>query len=181
MEWMILPLRRYVDFRGRSRRKEFWMFVLFTMIVSVILSILDSMLGLGGSAGSFTNRSANGFAAGAGTSGGVLSGLFSLAIIVPSIAVSVRRLHDIDRTGWWLAIVYGLLIVGVGVLAGAAWIATNQGTVTGGALLAPVLVGLGGIGMIVLFVWACLDGTRGPNRFGPDPKSAMPDLAETFR
>jgi uncharacterized membrane protein YhaH (DUF805 family) len=75
-------------FGGRSRRKEYWYFVLFSVIVSLVLSAVDALLGTFGSSANV----------------GLLSGIYGLAIIIPSIAVSVRRLHDIDRTGWWVLI-----------------------------------------------------------------------------
>ena len=92
MEWMILPLKRYADFSGRSRRKEYWMFFLFTIIVSVALGIIDAVLGLNFGSGFSSN--------------GVLGSLFSLATLVPSLAVGIRRLHDTDRSGWWLLLVF---------------------------------------------------------------------------
>ena len=88
MSWFVEALKKYVVFSGRSRRKEYWYFVLFVVIVSIVLSLIDSLSG--------TYHSESGT--------GLLSGIFSLAILIPSIAVSVRRLHDIDRTGWWVLI-----------------------------------------------------------------------------
>ena len=80
-------LSKYVDFQGRAKRPEYWWWVLFVVIVSVILRILAGiMFGMDSGAG------------------GLLSGLFSLATLLPGLAVSVRRLHDTDRSGWWLLI-----------------------------------------------------------------------------
>jgi uncharacterized membrane protein YhaH (DUF805 family) len=80
MEWYIKVLKNYVGFQGRARRKEYWMFILFSFIVSVILAILESIIG----------------------AKDVLTGLYSLAVLLPSLAVGVRRLHDTGRSGWWL-------------------------------------------------------------------------------
>jgi len=165
MEWMLLPLKRYADFRGRSRRKEFWMWILGVVIVTIVLSWLDRALGLGGQS-SFTRTppgsAMTGFSA--YSSGGILTGIFSLAILIPNIAVSVRRLHDIDRTGWW--ILAPALPYAVGVILLIAGAATGQfGMVTFGGLLS--LIGF--VLAIVLLVFYCLPGTRGANRFGPDP------------
>ncbi len=88
MSWFVEALKKYAVFSGRSRRKEYWYFVLFVVIVSIVLSLIDSLSG--------TYHSESGT--------GLLSGIFSLAILIPSIAVSVRRLHDIGRTGWWVLI-----------------------------------------------------------------------------
>jgi uncharacterized membrane protein YhaH (DUF805 family) len=130
MEWMLMPLKRYADFSGRSRRKEYWMFVLFTTIVMVALFAIVAMLG-GGLEGM---AEGGGIFAGAG----LIVLLFALALIVPSIAVQVRRFHDQDKSGWFVLL---NLIPYVG-------------------------------GLIVL-VFMFLEGTRGPNRFGPDPKGQI--------
>ena len=68
-----LCFQKYADFSGRAKRPEFWWFILFTFLASMILGVVSTML----------------------------SGLFSLAVIVPSLAVGARRLHDIGRSGWW--------------------------------------------------------------------------------
>ena len=88
MSWFVEALKKYAVFSGRSRRKEYWYYVLFVAIISIVLNILDGLLGT-------YERSAG---------VGLLSTIFSLAVLIPSIAVSVRRLHDIDRTGWWVLI-----------------------------------------------------------------------------
>ncbi len=88
MEWFTEALKKYAVFSGRSRRKEYWYFVLFTVLISIALSVIDGLIG--------TYDSSAGV--------GLLSGIFSLAILIPGIAVSIRRLHDIDRTGWWVLI-----------------------------------------------------------------------------
>jgi uncharacterized membrane protein YhaH (DUF805 family) len=146
MEWMLLPLKRYAQFSGRSQRKEYWMFVLFIVITSIVLSMLDSILGLGGGMSRTTYSNGTTFGTAANLNGGLLNGVFSLAIIIPSIAVAARRLHDIGKSGWWMLI--GLIPL---------------------------------VGWIIVIVWYCMDGTHGPNRFGPDPKGNYSDLEETFR
>jgi uncharacterized membrane protein YhaH (DUF805 family) len=82
LEWYLKVLKNYVGFQGRARRKEYWMFVLFSVIVSIVLTIIESILSVSQ----------------------VLTGLYSLAILLPSLAVGVRRLHDTGRSGWWLLI-----------------------------------------------------------------------------
>lgn len=82
MEWYLKVLKNYVGFQGRAQRKEYWMFVLFNFIVSIVLAILESILNISS----------------------VLTGLYSLAVLLPSLAVGVRRLHDTGRSGWWLLI-----------------------------------------------------------------------------
>lgn len=82
MNWYLKVLRQYFDFQGRARRKEYWMFVLFSFIASIVLVILENLIGMPS----------------------VLSGLYSLATLLPSLGVAVRRLHDTNRSGWWLFI-----------------------------------------------------------------------------
>lgn len=88
MEWYLNAFKKYTVFSGRARRKEFWMFVLFNVIFSIVAVVIDNMLGL----------------ANDNTGYGVLSGLYSLAIILPSLAIEIRRLHDIGKSGWWIFI-----------------------------------------------------------------------------
>ncbi len=79
MEWYLKVLKEhYADFEGRARRKEFWMFALFNFIIAIILALIGNMI-------DFT----------------WISTIYSLAVLVPSIAVTVRRLHDIGKSGWW--------------------------------------------------------------------------------
>lgn len=99
MSWYLAVLKKYAVFSGRARRKEFWYFTLFNVIVSIVLAAVDAAIG--------TLNTDSGI--------GLLSGIYSLAVIIPSIAVSVRRLHDIGRSGWWVLI--GLIpLVGAIVL-----------------------------------------------------------------
>ena len=99
MNWYLAALKKYAVFNGRARRSEYWYFVLFNVIISIVLTVVDGITG-----------SLNG-----ATGVGFLSGLYSLAVLIPSIAVSVRRLHDTDRSGWWILI--GLIpLIGVIVL-----------------------------------------------------------------
>ncbi len=88
MNWYLKVLKQYVDFSGRARRKEYWMFILFNIIFSSIAMLIDYVLGLNvmGS--------------------GPIAMIYSLAILIPSIAVVVRRLHDINKSGAWILIVF---------------------------------------------------------------------------
>ena len=120
-DFAMTPLRKYADFSGRARRAEYWWFVLLTMVASLVATIIDGLLGLDALVGPY----------------GVLTTLLGLALLVPSIAVGARRLHDTDRSGWWLLIGFIPLV-----------------------------------GAIVLIVFFVMEGTRGDNRFGPDPLAA---------
>ncbi|BCA58848.1 DUF805 domain-containing protein [Sphingomonas sp. HMP6] len=176
MEWMILPLKRYAEFSGRSRRKEYWMWILFLILANIVLSILDAVLGLGGSATTTTSSAPGAMGAAGNLSGGLLSGVFSLAVLVPNITVAVRRLHDTDRSGWWILLpIVPLVLAFGGVFAGAAAASVSSMMFAGVAFLGVFISGL------LLLVWYCTEGTRGPNRFGDDPKADLPaDLARTF-
>ncbi len=124
MEWMLMPLKRYADFSGRSRRKEYWMFVLLQILLLFPLMAIGFVMGGlsdGGEGGSILFL--------------LLVGAFGLVFFIPSLAVQVRRFHDQDKSGWFILL--GLI---------------------------PYLGGL------ILLIFMCLEGTRGHNRFGPDPK-----------
>lgn len=180
MEWMILPFKRFFDFKGRSRRKEYWMYVLFVLIVYIVLMFLDSALGLGGSATGDADLTGTSVGAAGALSGGWLTMIFALATVIPSIAVSVRRLHDIDRTGWWILLPIGFYLVGaVLAVAGIAQAATGGGGF-GMAGVGMVLSGISLILWILLLVWYCMPGTAGPNRFGEDPKGQVTNADEVF-
>lgn len=130
MGYMFMPLRRYFDFSGRSRRMEYWMFFLFVFIVTVILIFATGTTETTGMGFSVQSQSPIVF-------------LWIAALVIPSLAVQVRRFHDQDRSGWM-------------VLLG----------------LIPL------VGFVIVLVFMFLEGTRGPNRFGPDPKGNV--APETF-
>ncbi len=88
MKWYLEVLKKYAVFNGRARRTEYWMFALFNLIIAFVLGIVEVILG----------------------SPGVVGILYTLAVIIPSIAVSVRRLHDTERSGWCLLISFVPLI-----------------------------------------------------------------------
>jgi uncharacterized membrane protein YhaH (DUF805 family) len=109
--------RHYVNFSGRAIRSEYWYWTLVVTVVLVVFGVIDERLNPGLEMGAFS----------------YVNMIVSLALLVPSLAVSARRLHDIDHTGWWILLAFTV------------------------------------IGTFVLIYWACLRGTLGPNRFGPDP------------
>ncbi|MFF3023880.1 DUF805 domain-containing protein [Gottfriedia sp. NPDC057948] len=82
MEWYLKVLKNYAVFNGRARRKEYWMFFLFNAIITILLSILQSIADIDN----------------------LLTGIYGLLTILPSLAVGARRLHDSGRSGWWLLI-----------------------------------------------------------------------------
>ncbi len=126
-----LGFKRYVDFKGRSIRSEFWWWTLFSVAVSICLFLLDMII-----------------MAPFGHSGDILelgvgpfSGLFGLVTLVPGIAVGVRRLHDVNRSGWWILC-----------------------TIVGWLLILPGLALT-----VVLIFWFIRQGDQGDNRFGSNP------------
>jgi uncharacterized membrane protein YhaH (DUF805 family) len=126
MQWYLKVLKQYADFNGRARRTEFWMFTLFSVLASIVLGLVDALIGTASFVGT-----GSGFV----YSPGLLGGLYGLAVLIPTLAVTVRRLHDQDKSGWFILL--GLIPI---------------------------------VGGIIVLVFMCLEGTRGPNRFGPDPK-----------
>lgn len=154
MRWMILPYRRYAEFSGRSRRSEYWWFFVFTALVSIVLMLImfggafDTLMAMAEErTPSFENVGPLFWI------GLVLLAVFGLATIIPSIAVGVRRLHDLNVSGWWyLAYIVGGAVVGEIPVIG------------------PVLGPLISIGFLV---WMFFPGTKGPNKYGDDPKDPV--------
>jgi len=99
MSWFIAVLKKYATFSGRACRSEYWYYVLFYLLISIVLSLMDGILGSARHEG-----------------GGLLSGLFALGTLLPTIGVGVRRLHDIGRSGWWLLVGFVPLVGGLVLL-----------------------------------------------------------------
>lgn len=132
MNTYVSVLTRYATFTGRARRSEYWIFTLVSAAIALALAVVDALVF---GTGSVTALSGGGSVS-AAVSIGVLSTIYSLAVLLPGLAVTVRRLHDTDRSGWWMLLGF-----------------------------VPI------VGGIVLLVLLALDGTRGPNGHGPDPKA----------
>lgn len=128
MDWYLLVWRKYAEFEGRSRRTEYWMFILFNTLILLGLAIVAGIASL--------------IARPVAILPGIPAVLYILAAIVPSLAVTVRRLHDSGKSGWWL-----LLFFAAGLI--------------------PIVGFISGIVQIVIM---CLDSEPGTNRFGPNPK-----------
>ena len=168
-------LRKYADFGGRATRTEFWWWALATVIAGLVLGAVDSSI----------NVLAGGYAY------SPFSTIFSLAILLPNLAVTARRLHDIGKTGWWQLV---WLLLGVGAwliflaavifslanyLMGEGW---NVGEENFRATLtfagfAPAIFGLTLALLVNLAVviwgiaWMTRQGEAGPSRYGPDPRT----------
>lgn len=88
MKWYLTVLKKYAIFQGRARRSEYWYFTLFSFIVTIILLVIGNYMG-----------------------SELLYNLYSLAVLIPSIAVAVRRMHDVDKSGWFILIpIYNLIL-----------------------------------------------------------------------
>jgi len=90
VNWYLAVLKKYAVFDGRARRQELWYFFLFDILIQLVLTIID------GFAGTLRREFAL----------GMYSGLYMLAVIIPRLAVTVRRLHDTNRSGWWLLLAF---------------------------------------------------------------------------
>ena len=139
MDWMLMPLRRYADFSGRSRRKEYWMFTLFILLVYAVLGVLL----FAGFDFAAMNGGGDPQISPIGWIALSLFGIFALAIFIPALAVIVRRLHDQDKSGWFILLQF-----------------------------------IPYIGGIIILIFMCIEGTKGENRYGPDPKGE--NIADVF-
>ena len=145
---------KYATFSGRARRSEYWWFMLFFALAYFALGILAMALLF--ATGIFQTMERGGDPSGVQVAAlilvAVLAAVIMLGLILPMISVSVRRLHDHGRSGWWWLLIWVLSIV-------------------------PILGYLVSIGVTIYFA---LRGTPGPNKFGPDPLAAN-NSAEVFR
>lgn len=165
-------IRKYADFSGRATRAEYWWWVLATLIVSFALGAIDGFV-----------NSISGYRAFS-----PFSVVFGIAVLLPDLAVTCRRLHDIGKSGWWQLAWFVLgflgaipLIVGVivfvvsGFAGGDGWARGNWEVGSAGiiALVVGILVSLlVWLALVVWWlVWLARQGQAGPNRFGPDPRA----------
>lgn len=155
VEWAILPLKKFATFSGRAPRAEYWWFYLGTMVIQIPLTVMDKVTG----------------------DSDVLSTVFSFAVLLPWLAVSVRRLHDVNRSGWWLlAWVLSFVVGGVLVAMGAMnEIAGGAGGFTAAIVAILVILGMS----VTMLVFLILPGTEGQNDYGPDPYG-RDNLEEVF-
>lgn len=131
MEWYLKVVRdNYVNFNGRARRKEFWMFLLFHFIINVVLGVIQWMLSIEY----------------------MLTTIYGIAVLLPILAVSTRRLHDIGKPSSWAALV--ILVYVVKYIPFIGWFLTLP------------------IGILLLYFFV-KEGNHGPNEYGPDPKGEI--------
>jgi len=150
MKEYISVIKNYATFKGRARRREYWMFVLFNLIFGIIASILDIIIG-----DTFKNPMT-----GLGTNYGYIYLLYALFVFIPGLAVLVRRLHDIGKSGWFLLMQSIITIVTIVIGVGLMYI--------NGVFLLILLIPFAiSIWFLVLL---CTDSSVGPNKYGPNPK-----------
>jgi uncharacterized membrane protein YhaH (DUF805 family) len=166
MDWRWLLF----SFHGRVNRAKYWLSVLIYLIAFVLLGVIVRVLH---------------FAIGANAILQILAGIVQIAFLVSSLAVATKRLHDRDRSAWWLVVLYVLPPVIVGIDAGIAFGsgAVTQGRLTGTALAALIITWV--IAMAI-GIWGfveigCLRGTVGYNRYGPDPLRSSPPPTPSAR
>jgi uncharacterized membrane protein YhaH (DUF805 family) len=143
LDWALLPYRRYFDFSGRSSRAEYWYFTALMWFVNLVVLLAQQLLG----------EAVEGVLA-------VVNALFGLGTLIPSIAVGVRRLHDINRSGF-LVLFYG---IGIGVVAVLIPVSLLMGSFAAGLLILGLLVLA--VKFLILMV---TEGDRGPNPYGSNP------------
>ena len=159
IDWAKRPLEKYADFSGRAPRAEYWWFFLAVIVAHFVASIVESIVGL------------DGLVAGVY---GPLTILLWLGTIIPSIAVGVRRLHDTNRSGWWILL--PMVPYGIGfAMAGPAIMSGSMA----GLGMAGIFFLIGLICAIALLVFLVLPGTRGDNKYGPDPYAGDSGAAAT--
>ena len=155
IDWATRPLKKYADFSGRAPRAEYWWFYLLVIAVYVVAMIIDSIVGVA-AFGPY----------------GIVTLVLMVGLIVPSLAAGVRRLHDTNRTGWWMAaplVPYCIALVMMGpTLADPAAMASGDAGMgaLGGAM---IFMLIGFVFAVVVFVFLVLPGTKGPNNYGDDP------------
>jgi uncharacterized membrane protein YhaH (DUF805 family) len=149
VQWAVLPLKKYADFSGRAPRAEYWWYALATVIIGMGLAYLDKVID-GPTVGET----------------GLLSLVFTLATLVPGLAVAIRRLHDIDRTGWWVVLNFWSYVF---VVLGLSSAGTTEQLFKGNLAFGLVFLITMLVCSVTMLVFAVTQGTEGSNRYGPDP------------
>ncbi|MBO7571689.1 MAG: DUF805 domain-containing protein [Bacteroidales bacterium] len=170
MKYFIKCWKHFADFKGRARRKEYWMFLLFNYIISFALGMVyyvGLILQLTNSADA--EYYSGGSSSMLWTGGGLVFVFFCIMVIycwmslIPTLAVIVRRLHDIGRKGTWLWLLV-FLILFYGILLSNVFSVTV--VVVVGILITILSMGIS----VLMIVLGCIDGHKGENQYGPNPK-----------
>ena len=128
--------KKYCCFKGRASRSEFWWFCLFTLLIQIAVTIVGKILPAMAS---------------------IISAVLGLWLLLPTLGISTRRLHDRNFSGWWQVLPLAAVLPAVaGAVLEADWL----------LMLAGCAAGLASLGLLIFYA---LKGTAGPNRYGPDP------------
>ena len=153
--------QKYIDFNGRAPRSEYWWFALFCVVSQAIVNVIPLVSFVGW--------------------------MYGLVLLLPSLAVTVRRLHDTGRSAWWLliyvaiiiAIIVGLIVLIITLFAGfglgfSGGTESESDLVGAGLVVSALLFAVGVVGGLMLVVLCAQPGTNGPNRYGPNPLESQP-------
>ena len=128
--------KKYCSFKGRASRSEFWWFCLFTLLINIAVAIVGAI---------------------APALASIISAVLGLWLLLPTLGISTRRLHDRNFSGWWQVLPLAAVLPAVaGAVLEADWL----------LMLAGCAAGLASLGLLIFYA---LKGTAGPNRYGPDP------------
>ena len=156
-------LAQYASFSGRATRAEYWWFYLFTVIISAPLSILYNIMD---ASDTLHSRALSPDTLGVA----IIYFLVSAGTILPSLAVGVRRLHDVGRSGWWFALI-PTLYIGALILIALGISFSRNGSISGICFVLGILFFLSLLTLaITIFVWLVSDSHRGTNKYGPSTK-----------
>ena len=173
MKWFIKCLNQYFDFKGRARRREFWMFYLWTMIIEVVIILLSLLLG-GGFPGMGASESVPPElmprSVGMGMFFSGLITLYGLALFIPQLSVTVRRLHDTGKPGWLLLVYYLVILAGsIYIGFGALKLAETGDDAPVPAMIFVTVAVLFIFSLYLLYLYV-RKGDAGSNRYGHNPK-----------
>jgi len=142
--------KHYADFQGRSGRREFWLFMVTSFCLSIGCEFVDVLI---------NTR--------------YVGSIFALAMLLPTLGISVRRLHDLNKSGWWLAVPFGPALLAFLLVRSATGTIENIGYFASHSspmftLLLKLALGWL-VGYVVLISWLIQPGTNGPNKYGAEP------------
>lgn len=156
--WAIRPMKSYAVFKGRAPRPEFWWFFAAYFTVSISARLADTAIG---------SRVVGTY--------GVFASIANFSLLLPFLAVAARRLHDTDRTGWWILVAFVPQFANGWRIGSAVRHGLNPAAGTSATILGAMAI----VGTIALLILLAIAGTRGANRYGPDPDGPS-DLEEVF-
>ncbi len=156
MKWYIAVLKKYAVFSGRARRKEYWYFTLVDLLFKFVNAVITRLLSTIESAPAVMPVITF-----------IIAVLYPVLVLVPALAVTIRRLHDTGRSGWWLLL--ALIAQLSATFGGVLFFVPSEGIPTSAArIYGPVFL----ISTTILLIFLTQDSQAGENRFGPNPKKS---------